>query len=118
MRTDTDPLISRFPALGQPTSVRWQSGTLGDDRVPGPSTYWIDAVVTLDPGTADSLRAEYAPAAGGPAPDLVAEVAAAAPSGELIRSDSLDSALSRGGWDVDAWLVEGQDVLVLSGIGE
>lgn len=91
---------------------------LGDERAPGPSTYWIDAVVTLEPAVADELRQTHDPSAGGAAPDLVDDVAAKVPDGELTRSDALDASLTHDGWDVDAWLVEGQDVLVLSAVGD
>jgi hypothetical protein len=43
LRHDPEPLTARWPAL-----AAWMSGTYGDDRVPGPSRYWIDAVATLD----------------------------------------------------------------------
>ena len=47
LRTDSDPLTKRYAVLGTPRGVTWVSGTVGDERVPGPSTYWIDAVVVL-----------------------------------------------------------------------
>lgn len=46
IRTDLTPLIERFPALEDAQSARWLSGTYGG-IAPGPSTYWIDAVVDL-----------------------------------------------------------------------
>lgn len=118
MRTDLDPLTSRFPAIGEPVSASWMSGTLGDRDAPGPSSYWIDGVVTLAPDTAERLRAEHAPAPGGDGPDLVEEVARLVPDAELTRSDALDAAVSHDGWAVRAWLVTGEDVLVLEAKGE
>ena len=59
LRTDLEPLTSRSDAIGSPSSARWMSGTTGDDRVPGPSTYRIDAVISLDATTTESLRTEF-----------------------------------------------------------
>ena len=55
LREEASPLTSRFPALGTPIKVRWMSGTLGTS--PGPSTYWIDAVVWVTPEVGQQLRA-------------------------------------------------------------
>lgn len=118
MRPDLEPLTSRFPALGHPVSAQWQSGTLGDADVPGPTSYWIDGVVTLAPEVADQLRAEHDPVAGDQSPDVVDAVGDVIPEGSLTRSDSLDGALSQGEWAVHGWLVEGQDVLVLEAKGQ
>lgn len=118
MRTDLEPLTSRFPVLGDPVSAQWQSGTLGDADVPGPTSYWIDGVVSLSPEVADRLRDEHEPVAGGQSPDVVEAVADVIPKGALTRSDSLDGALSQGEWAVHGWLVEGQDVLVLEAKGQ
>ena len=123
MRSDPEPLTRRFPALGTPRSVRWQSGRVGDNRVPGPSTLWIDAVVTLEPQVAANLRvvaAQKDPAwAGKPQPvDLVPGVAAEVPDGQLVGSQALDSEVSHEQWYARVRLVEGRDVLLLSAHGE
>lgn len=118
VRTDLAPLTKRFPALGDPVSARWQSGTFGSERVPGPSLYWIDAVVTLEPATADRLRQAGSPADDGSSPQLVGEMGSELPSGTLTRSDALDDELSHDGWRVRGWLVEGQDVLVIQTQGQ
>lgn len=113
-RTDLDPLTSRFPDLGEPVSATWQSGTLGDDRsAPGPSTYWIDAVVTVEPGVADSLRAQPSSDSGRDM-DLVDAVA-----DEVGEGDFAPAAV--GGpdmWQVDAWVAADRDVVVISARGE
>lgn len=41
-----EPLTKRFSVLADPREVQWMSGTYGNPRNPGPSTYWIDAVIT------------------------------------------------------------------------
>ena len=113
MRTDLEPLTKRFPALGQPVSARWESGTLGDDRAPGPSSYWIDGVVELDAKVADRMRREAEPASEA-RPDLTPDVAAEVPQGRLAAVPDLD----HDGWDAQGWLVEGADTLVLSARGQ
>ena len=53
LRTDRQPIEKRYPQLGAFTSVHWLGGTLGSDRVPSPSTYFIEAAVELRPEDAD-----------------------------------------------------------------
>lgn len=113
MRTELEPLTKRFPALGQPVSAQWESGTLGDDRGPGPTSYWIDAVVELDPQVANTMRLDAQPPSG-QRPDLTPDVAAEVPDGRLAAVPDLD----HDGWDAQAWLVEGTDTLVLSARGQ
>lgn len=70
-------------------------GTLGD--APGPTTYWIDAVIEVQPAVADELRATYAPEAASTPPDVVSGIQDKLPAGTLLSSDALDSAVSGGG---------------------
>ena len=72
VRHDLEPLTKRFSALATPISATWMSGTLSGDS-PGPSTYWIDGVVTLRPEVAQSLRALGA-AAAPDSPDVPPQV--------------------------------------------
>lgn len=67
--TDPGPLRARFPVLDGPTTARWMSGTRGDLDIPGPSTYWIDAVITLPQQEVDELMSAYSPAVAGETPD-------------------------------------------------
>lgn len=113
-RTDLEPLTSRFPDLGDPVSATWQSGTLGDDRTaPGPSTYWIDAAVTVEPEVADSLRAQ-ASSDPGPQMDVVDVVR------DEVGDADLDPVPLAGpeGWHVDAWITVDRDVVIVSARGE
>ena len=115
-RHDLAPLTKRFPALGLPTTARWYSGTLGDDRVPGPSSYWIDAVVTLEPSAAKSLATDYAAEPASTRPNVVKALRGAVPTGPLVTSEQLDRALSTA-FSTQAWisLGTGQVVLVSKG---
>jgi hypothetical protein len=100
LRTDLAPLTERFAELADAESAQWSSGTLGsagdDDRVPGPSTYWIDAVVVLPQASYDALRAahEYTESTGEPA--VADALAASVPSGVFLVSDDLDERFAVG----------------------
>jgi hypothetical protein len=92
-RTDIQPLTTRFPALGTPEKAAWVSGTMGSDRAPGATTYWIDAVITLTPEQADQLIAS----AGSLAPVTLTtseQIRADLSAGELSGSAQLNQALS------------------------
>lgn len=118
MRTDLAPLITRFPQIGDPVAARWQSGTLGQDRsAPGPSTYWIDAVVELDAQVADRLRLEAGPPTGA-RPDLTPDVDVEIPDGRLAPLTGLAPGRGYEEWAVDSWIVEGTDTLVLTARGQ
>lgn len=70
VRTDREPITNRFPLLGDFTDAHWVGGRLGDDRAPGPSTYFIEAVVRLAPADLARLSGQFdlAPAAADPQP--------------------------------------------------
>lgn len=117
LRTDTEPLTKRFPALGAPTRVAWMSGTMSSSGAPGPTTYWIDAVVWLDATAAETLRATN-PTATGVSPALVEGVRSQVPAGTLLTGDGLAAAFQSADWWPEAYLVEGQDVVVLIAKGQ
>lgn len=117
-RTDIEPLTSRFSALGTPESAIWMSGTYGDPDVPGPSTYWIDAVVQLAPATARELRRDYAPQPTDETPDVVDGIGADLPDGPLLTSDRLDAAFTEGRFSAVAYLAPDSDSVVLVALGE
>lgn len=116
LRHDLEPLTRRFGALGQPQGATWMSGTTGSAAVPGPSTYWIDAVVQLAPAQAAALRQRHALQASATGPALVPGLTGHLPAGPWQVAASLDDALSTGGWAVKAHLAG--DALVLSALGQ
>lgn len=59
VRTDRKPIADRFPQLGSFVDAHWVGGRLGEDQAPGPSTYFIEAVVTLSPDDAAQLASRY-----------------------------------------------------------
>ncbi len=116
LRTDTEPIAKRWPNLGTIISAQWFGGTLGDPRVPGPSTYWIDAVVELEPAAMESLRAQ-AGTTKPESPDVVNELVPKFPAGPFSRSGALDAA-ARGSFLTRAWLPATGNRLILSGMGQ
>jgi hypothetical protein len=70
VRHDLEQLTKRFSALGLPIDASWVSGGMGDPGVPGPSLYWIDAIVELKADTASDLEARYRPVATTATPDV------------------------------------------------
>lgn len=111
--------LPRWVVAGLATFLIVGCGVTGDDRAPGPSTYWIDAVVILEPGVAERLREDASlerdPVSAGVGPlDPVPDVAAKVPEGEPVGSRALNAAFSAEELSIDARLVEGRDVIVLS----
>lgn len=113
---DLEPLTTRIPALADAISATWTSGTLGDDRAPGPSTYWIDAVVVLPPDVADRLRTELDLVTAGGVPQVAEVLVGELPASGLLTGPGLDAAFSADGWYSTAYLAD--DVLVLQILGQ
>lgn len=116
LRTDLDPLVKRLPRLVDATSAEWMSGTLGDDSVPGPSSYWIDAVVTLDEETLQEVLA-LPDLEDADSPEVVSGLQASVPDAAFQRSEDMDSLFSAAEWSAEAWLApeEGKVVLFILG---
>jgi hypothetical protein len=118
IRHELGPLTDRFPQLATALSATWMSGTMGDERVPGPSTYWIDAVVVLDEAGYAELRALAPGEAGSDAeaelPDLDAGLDDALPPGPLVRSSALDDAFSQDGRSTQVFLDDATSSVVLT----
>ena len=117
VRKELEPLAQRLPKLAGATSASWTSGTLGDSRVPGPSLYWIDAVVALDDATCAAARGISADEAELP-DDLQDAIRSRAPEGLFVASKQLDQFFSDGTWHAKAWLAVGEPTVVLAITGE
>ena len=117
-RHDLAPLTKRFSRLGEPVAATWYSGTLGSDRAPGPTSYWIDAVVELEPATVKELVAQFSPEPVDTTPDVVDDLEPALPAGELIGSKQLSEAFSSAGFSTTAWLDVTGRRLVLTAKGQ
>jgi hypothetical protein len=117
LRADLEPLLKRFPVLDGIEQAHWMSGVYGDPDNPGPSTYWIDAVVTLPPAKATQLRASYAPARTSAAPDVVEGLRDRLPPGPFLASAALDRAFTHERWLASVFLDEQTNQLVLVATG-
>lgn len=114
LRTDLEPLTKRFPLLAATESATWMSGTMGSRDVPGPSTYWIDAIVTL-PASEHSAPTELGALSAGSLPDdFRPELTESVPTGELQTSPELKEAFSHDEFWSEALLVDDGATLVLS----
>ena len=121
VRHDLEPLMKRFPILGTPTSASWVSGTLRDDRVPGPSTYWIDAVVQLPPEKVAALVAQCGTENSGTQPAVDEKLKDLVPQGSWLTSPGLDKAPrlpeQSGTWNVSYFISQASSTIVLSAVG-
>lgn len=117
LRTDAEPLTKRFSVLNDPLAVQWMSGTYGDPRIPGPSTYWSDAVITLDDSQIGHLMTSYSPALSGQTPSVVDGMKQYLPPGPFRTSDALDAAFRQGRWWARAYLDPQSHKLVLIATG-
>jgi len=95
-RSDVEPLARRFPLIGEPVAAVWYAGTMGSEDVPGPSTYWIDAVVTVDADTAAQIEASYGLQPTDDVPEVIDSLKADVPVG-LWASPDFNRALTMGG---------------------
>ncbi|PXX69389.1 hypothetical protein DFR70_1021078 [Nocardia tenerifensis] len=92
VRSDPETLIKYFPLIGHPASVSWIAWD-NSAGAPGPTIYWVDAVVELEPDTAARLRSRYAPTESVAAPVLKEGLRQAVPSGAYVTGPEFDAAL-------------------------
>ncbi|RUQ98059.1 hypothetical protein [Labedella endophytica] len=114
VRHDLEPLTDRFIRLDTATAATWMSGTLGDDRVPGPSTYWIDAIVTLDEADYAALQSETDAQDTTDSPAVDAGIEGELPDGPFLRSDELDALFSPDGYWSVVFLHDATRTVILS----
>lgn len=114
LRQDLKPLTDRFALLAPATAATWMSGTLGDDRVPGPSSYWIDAIVTLPEADYVELRSQTDGQTTTDVSTLDPGLDDVLPSGPFLRSDALDDAFSEDGRSTTVFLDDDTSSVVLT----
>lgn len=118
IRRDTEPLTKRFPAIGSPVAATWVTWNSASRGVPGPTTYWLDAVVTLPSQTTSALVTDLQPAAEGKTPAVAEVLRTAVPPGPFLTGMALNSALSTSGWATTAYLDPARNQLVLNAIDD
>jgi len=115
LRTDLAPLVDRYVDLADAESAVWSSGTLaGDDRVPGPSSHWIDAVVVLPQASYDALRAAHEYTESAQRPGVADALAASVPEGPLLVSEELDAGFGSFEGSSDVYLSDASRTLVIT----
>ncbi|WP_135232709.1 hypothetical protein [Nocardia sp. CS682] len=92
VRSDPETLMKYFPLIGRPASVSWIDWD-NSSGAPGPTIYWVDAVVELEPATAAELRGRYAPAEPVAAPTLKDGLQQVVPAGTYVTGPEFDAAL-------------------------
>ena len=117
-RTDLAPLTDRFTALESPQGATWYSGTLGSGAAPGPSSYWIDAVIELSQEDVDALLDQYGPSASTTSPRVVDHLRGDVPDGTLLSGAELDRAFSTSGFVSQVWVDPEGRRLVLTAKGQ
>jgi hypothetical protein len=118
VRHDLEPITRRFPVLGSPMSGSWVSGDMGDPSVPGPSLYWIDAVIELTADTASDLKQRYLPVPTTAMPDVWNTLTELLPKGGYVTSIQLDAAFTTTKLKSKAFMAADAPVVVISAIGE
>lgn len=119
LRTETEPLVGLLPSLTGIDSATWLAGTWGsaDSLVPGPTDYWVDAVVALPADVAQNLRQDPTTVPADGAPEVVADLEPYLPDGDLLQGEAIDEFLTRSaGPEVGghAFLKTNGDLLVFS----
>lgn len=97
------------------TWVTWNSASGG---VPGPTVYWIDAVVTLASQTTAALVTDRQPAAEGETPAVAEVLRSSVSPGPFLTGIALNKALSTSGWATTAYLDPARNELVLNAIDD
>ncbi|QZY47815.1 hypothetical protein [Mycolicibacterium austroafricanum] len=116
IHSDTAPLTRRFPAIGVPEAVAWVTWTNASRDVPGPTTYWIDAVITLHPQAAAALARDTT--AEGRMPDVAEALRSAVGPGPFVTGAALNEALSTDGWTATGYLDRRRNQLVLNAVDD
>ncbi|MFC9978981.1 hypothetical protein [Gordonia sp. NPDC127522] len=104
---DERPVVRRFPILLGSVVEGWAAGTLGDDssdRVPGPSTYWFDAVVHVGTERAAAWAGQYDADPVAPPESVAGAMRDLVPPGGYVGGPALDRAFSTSQWRATVYL--------------
>lgn len=114
LRHETEPLVQRFPGLGQPVSASWMIRTV-EYKKDEPPTRYLDAVVELEPKVAAELRTKAATSKPTPF-RLSSPLDELAPEGLYLTSAELNRTVGGPNWKSPVSLHETRDILVILSI--
>lgn len=97
-RTDVDPITKRWPQLGGIQEAHWVGGTLTDDGAPGPSSYFVEAVVVLAPADVARLTSQHHFAPAPTRPDPPASLKPYVREGNWLSDGEVDQAFTPPQW--------------------
>jgi len=118
---DERPVIRRFPRLLGSGVEGWAAGTLGydsSDRVPGPTTYWFDAVVDVGTERAAAWAGQYHADPVAPPDSVAGELRDLVPPGGYVGGPALDRAFSSPQWQATVYLSLTTGRVVVLGIDD
>ncbi|MBN0973119.1 MULTISPECIES: hypothetical protein [unclassified Gordonia (in: high G+C Gram-positive bacteria)] len=118
---DEGPVIRRFPLLQGSVIEGWTAGTLGgnsSDRVPGPSTYWFDAVVHVGTDRAAAWAGQYDADPVAPPDSVAGALRDLVPPGGFVGGPALDRAFSSPEWRATVYLSLTTGRVVVLGIDD
>ncbi|MCT1354799.1 MULTISPECIES: hypothetical protein [unclassified Gordonia (in: high G+C Gram-positive bacteria)] len=118
---DERPVMRRFPLLLGSGVEGWAAGTLGDDssdRVPGPSTYWFDAVVHVGTERAAEWAGRYGADPVAPPDSVAGALRDLVPPGGFLGGPALDRAFSSPEWRATVYLSLTTGHVVVLGIDD
>ncbi|MFE0749463.1 hypothetical protein [Gordonia sp. NPDC058843] len=120
-RRDLEPVAARFPALADATVDGWAAGTIGTastGRIPGPSTYWFDAVMNAGTEQVAEWAQEYQAKPVSQPQSPAGELRGFVPSGRLLGGPELDRAFSSAQWRATVYLSPESGRVVVLGIDD
>ena len=97
-RTDVEPITKRWPQLGGIQQAHWVGGTLTSDGSPGPSSYFIEAVVILAPADLARLTSQHHFSPAPTRPDPPASLRPHLREGNWLSDAEVDQAFSPPNW--------------------
>ena len=118
VRNELAPIAARFPMLKNAKSIQWTSGVMGDPAMPGPSLYWIDAVIRPDAALLEKISQLESLAHAQPPGDMHPAIQRLIPEGRYQTSPELDGLFTHGTWLCQAYFEPSQNLVLLLAKGQ
>lgn len=118
VRNELAPIAARFPMLKNAKSIQWTSGVMGDPAMPGPSLYWIDAVIRPDAALLEKISQLEGLAHAQPPGDTHPAIQRLIPEGRYQTLPELDGLFTHGTWLCKAYFEPSQNLVLLLAKGQ